>query len=838
LKTAKVWACCLLVLPLVGTLSRSVPNFRAKSLLLAKEKFAPASPFKALMQEGGVLFSAGRYVAARSRFESARQLAMASGRNDLAANATSNTGGCEFALHDYQAALHSYLDARRMAGDTGAVAVFDANIASLYAQRGEVDSAVQWLQGGVKRITGSWISFLPQMQIEMGSLLIRQAILKSAPSPPDPLRMKEAFTLFRQGIDGADRAGNRALYAIGWNRLGEEFLRNNDLRGAERALLESYRVRKLSNLPLDSSYWDLGELRLAQGDFTSASALLDRAVELAEGPQGPMPNWRVYDSRGRVRLAQGRLREALDDLRVAVRLARVWRAAAPGGDVTRIGTEGILDRVHSALIEAGNRLYFETRDPALIRETFEAAEENRADSLRQLVNGRQTETASLPPDYWEAIAHLQRAEVAALRSKDPHTQQAVSATRAELVLMEASLVPESQPLPPRLMDRAQAALRSDAALLSFHLGEKISWLWAMDRGSLMLYALPPREQIEAQARTATQAIRENSPGGAPAGARLYQTLFGLLAPRFQRKTQWLLALDETLLDVPLAALLENTQPLPVYVVERHATEIIPGAGYWLEATARRDSRQTSPVFVGIGDPIYNAADPRAVKRPTEKRAMPMGLRLLAAPGPGDGTALDLPRLVGSGSELDRCSLAWQGARRTGKAVLREHVLLKGADASRQNLTEQLQRNPAVVHFATHFLESSERPSYGLIALSLTDRNETELLQPMDIARWKIHAGLVVLSGCHSGAGATLPGTGLLGLTRAWLSAGAQSVLASHWATPDEEGDLFRTFYATLGSQRHADPTQALRAAQLEMIRSGDWRAQPRYWGTYFVVGNQ
>jgi CHAT domain-containing protein len=832
LKTAKLWACCLIVIPLVGTLLRSVPNFRGKSLILAKEKSASESPFEAHMREGGVFFRAGRYVDARSRFESARQLAIASQRNDLVARASGNIGGCEFALHDYQTALRSYLDARRMAdsaADTGAVAVLDANIASLYWQMGEVESAVQWLRGSLDRITGEHLKLLPQIQIEMGSLLARQEILKTAPSVPSQSSMRQAFTIFQQGIDGADRAGNRALYAVGWNRLGEELLRQADLPGAERALLEAYRVRKLNHLPMDSSYWNLGELRLAQGDITSASALLDRAVELAEGPLGPMPRWNIFDARGRVRLAQGRLREALDDLRIAVRLARADRWSAPAADTIRIGAEGMFDRVYSDLIEAGNRLYFETHDPALIRETFEAAEENRANSLRQLVKGRRTQTDNRPPAYWEAIARLQRAEVAAIRSKDTDTEQAVRAVRAEIVRMEASLVPDSQPLPVRLMDRAQATLGSDAALLSFHLGKSISWLWALDRGSLMLYALPPRNQIEAQVQTATDAIRQNAPGSAPAGIRLYRTLFGLLAPQFQRKTKWLLALDEKLLDVPIAALPENTKPRPVYAVERHAIEVIPGAGYWLESAARRDSLKMSPVFVGVGDPIYNAADPRAVKRVSPiKAARPLGPQLFAASEPGDGGSLALPRLVGSGSELDRCSLAWHG----------ESILLKGADASRRNLNEQLQRNPAVVHFATHFLESSERPSYGLIALSLTNRNETELLQPVEIAGWKIHAGLVVLSGCDSGKGAALPGTGLLGLTRAWLIAGAQSVLASRWATPDEEGDLFHVFYRTLSAQRHADPTAALRAAQLEMIRAGGWRSQPRYWGTYFVVGNQ
>jgi CHAT domain-containing protein len=144
----------------------------------------------------------------------------------------------------------------------------------------------------------------------------------------------------------------------------------------------------------------------------------------------------------------------------------------------------------------------------------------------------------------------------------------------------------------------------------------------------------------------------------------------------------------------------------------------------------------------------------------------------------------------------------------------------------------------VVHFATHVLESSERPAFGLIALSLTDREETELLTPFEIAHWRIDAGLIVLSGCNSAQGAALPGTGLMGLTRAWLTAGARAVVSSRWPTPDEDGPLFKTLYRSLRTAPRADPGQALRTAQLEMIRSGGWHAQPRYWGAYFVIGGE
>jgi CHAT domain-containing protein len=757
----------------------------------------------ALLREGGELFRAGRYREAQDKFESLRQTAQRTHVDDLAARATGNVGGCQLALHQYQPALRSFLEARRLAesaGDTSAAAASDANIASLYSAMGELDAAAQWMEGTLARLSDE------DRRQQMPKLLIQMATLRARQD-----RMPEALGLFREGLDGADRAADLELYAIGWNRLGEEFLKRGERADAERALLEAYRVRKLHHLALDTSYRNLGRLRLEQGDLASASALLDRAAELAARPQGPIPTWDIYHYRGRVRLAQGRLREALEDLRIAVRLARAWRWSAPPGEAARVGVEGWLEQVHSALVETGNRLYLETRDPALIRETFEAAEENRANSLRALVSGRgATATADLPAPYWETLVRLQRAEVEALRNKNPRAEEAVRATRAELIRMEASADPASDPLPLGLLERARAALASDSALLSFHLGDSISWLWALDRAGIVLYALPPRKQIESQAAAAASAIREDSTDAAQASASLYRTLFGPLAPRFQQKARWLLALDVGLFDVPVAALLEDAGPPPVYVAERHITQFIPGAGYWVESAARTAPR-LSPVFLGVGDPIYNTADPRLPGRP-----------------PTDAPTLLLPRLVASGAELEACARAWGG----------EHILLEGAEASRRNLAEQLRRNPAAVHFATHVLESSERSAYGLIALSLTNRGETELLPPVEIAHWRIQAGLVVLSGCHSAAGAALPGTGLLGLTRAWLTAGARAVVSSRWNTPDENGALFSALYRNLRAQPRADPAQALRAAQLDMIHSAGWRARPRYWGAYFMVGNQ
>jgi len=253
------------------------------------------------------------------------------------------------------------------------------------------------------------------------------------------------------------------------------------------------------------------------------------------------------------------------------------------------------------------------------------------------------------------------------------------------------------------------------------------------------------------------------------------------------------------------------------MVERRSVEVIPGVAYWLARDEAPAPHPGMPLFLGIGDPIYNSADPRLPK--TARAASPFDLLATAA--------VPLPRLVASAAELDACVRAWKGDR----------ILLEGASASRSQIAVQLDRHPDVLHFATHFVPSAEREPQGMIALSLTGRGVAETLPPAEIALWRTGAQLVVLSGCNSAEGAVLPGTGLLGLNRAWLAAGARNVISSRWAVPDDTGPLFAALYRNLGPGG-LPPAEALRAAQLEMLHSGGWRARPQYRGAYFAIGKE
>jgi CHAT domain-containing protein len=171
-----------------------------------------------------------------------------------------------------------------------------------------------------------------------------------------------------------------------------------------------------------------------------------------------------------------------------------------------------------------------------------------------------------------------------------------------------------------------------------------------------------------------------------------------------------------------------------------------------------------------------------------------------------------------------------------------------------------------VHLATHVLRSRELAARVDLALSLNPQGQVELLGPELITAWRYPVGLVVLSGCSSGnypasgdsallrrattyslradevARLALPGEGIPGLSRAWLAAGARAVAASLWPTPDDTGELFRSFYSNLrgssGAGVGVQTAHALRQAQLQMLRSSSWRSQPRYWAAFFITGKE
>jgi CHAT domain-containing protein len=94
---------------------------------------------------------------------------------------------------------------------------------------------------------------------------------------------------------------------------------------------------------------------------------------------------------------------------------------------------------------------------------------------------------------------------------------------------------------------------------------------------------------------------------------------------------------------------------------------------------------------------------------------------------------------------------------------------------------------------------------------------------------------VVLSACDTGLGKEVKGEGLEGLTRGFMYAGARRVVVSLWNVNDKAtAALMQRLYVGM-LRSNKTPAAALRAAQIEMLRTRQWQS-PYFWAAFVMQG--
>jgi CHAT domain-containing protein len=117
------------------------------------------------------------------------------------------------------------------------------------------------------------------------------------------------------------------------------------------------------------------------------------------------------------------------------------------------------------------------------------------------------------------------------------------------------------------------------------------------------------------------------------------------------------------------------------------------------------------------------------------------------------------------------------------------------------------------------------------------RPEDGFLRLRDIYNLHLPADMVVLSACRTGLGKKVKGEGLIGLTRAFMYAGAKRVVASLWKVDDEAtAELMKRFYQHMFKGR-MPAASALNRARIEIMQAREqWRA-PYYWAGFILQGD-
>jgi CHAT domain-containing protein len=137
-----------------------------------------------------------------------------------------------------------------------------------------------------------------------------------------------------------------------------------------------------------------------------------------------------------------------------------------------------------------------------------------------------------------------------------------------------------------------------------------------------------------------------------------------------------------------------------------------------------------------------------------------------------------------------------------------------------------------IHFVAHGTASELSPLDSAVVLSKsTAEQDSFKLYARDVIAHPLRADLVTISACYGSGIKPYTGEGLVGLSWAFLRAGAHHVVGALWAVSDDSTPrLMEQFYKGLSKGR--SPEDALRDAKLSLLRSDTIFRKPFYWAPF------
>ena len=357
------------------------------------------------------------------------------------------------------------------------------------------------------------------------------------------------------------------------------------------------------------------------------------------------------------------------------------------------------------------------------------------------------------------------------------------------------------------------ARKAGATLLFYWLGERQSYLWAVTPEKTALFTLPPQREIQ---------------------------------PLLDRYRQSLLGADDPLLATPSIG-----QALYAMLVAPAASLIRPNANVMILADGplsllnfetlivpeAKSGSKTRPAHYWIEDATLSAAPSLAMlatAKPGRKAPTPAHDKLLLL-GDAVSPGADYPELPFAALEMQR---------------VRQHFAAQDEVVfARRQATpaEYLASNPRqfdYIHFVSHGVASRTDPLDSAIILSRADDSSTNgsgaaehqdsfKLYAREVMQQTIDARLVTISACYGSGTRAYAGEGLVGLSWAFLRAGAHSAIGALWEVSDNSTpQLMDALYR--GLEDGQSPAAALRQAKLAMLHSNNSFRKPFYWAPFQI----
>jgi CHAT domain-containing protein len=633
-------------------------------------------------------------------------------------------------------------------------------------------------------------------------------------------RYDEAMDWSRSAYQLAASSGEEDLAQVASGNLGWALFKLGDRDRALELLTEAQkRAAMLGDVLVENRwlvttgyiYMDSGKLPLARNAYL-------RALKLAQQINSKGDIAGILVDLAQVAVAAGNADEADSYAKQALALAQESGSRDDQCDVLAIQLQAAALR--------GDR----TRAEALLHDVETAPESQTSmkwaseHALAKLYDDR-GETAAALSAYHSALHTFEsaRAEIQNEDSRLPFlanatriyddyihflvkqgkTDEALAAadqSRARTLAQGLGVDSNKPSLQPTAWRGTDIARKTGATVLFYWLGEKQSYLWAINAKKTTLFALPAQSVIAPLIERYRKAIL----GPSVAGNSVRQEAVDLY--------RMLVEPAASLIGANSNVVVVSDGPLSLLNFE---TLVVPGTG--------------SGTGSGSG-PHYWIEDANVVSAPS--------LYLLASRNAwrsAAGKLLLLGDAVSPNPDYPDLPMAAVEMRQIEKhfGAQDETVFARQSATSGAYLNTPLQQY-SYIHFVAHGVASRTDPLDSAIILSRTGAAEDSFkLHAREIIQHPIDARLVTISACYGGGTRSYAGEGLVGLSWAFLRAGAHNVIGALWeASDDSTPQLMDSLYQ--GLEQGMTPSAALRQAKLTLMHSQARFSQPFYWAPFQI----
>ncbi len=774
--------------------------------------------------------------------QTAKQQELNIGSDQVATASTyAQIGQLYIQLADYRNALEYFEKAsvvfkERLGGDSLELGNVYEQIGKAYFEIAIYDRALAFQQGALDIYLGQNLpnEEIAQLYLQLG---------RSAQNLPTHRR--EAANDYIQAIRlfDADLGAENTQSAAAYSELGSYYLAMGQADLALEALgyAQNIQEAKLGSGHIDTArtYSYLGWYYQKRGHNDQATVFYTKARPIFEqvlGNNHPETS-RLYDRLGQLLAQTKQAAQAIDYFSKALSGFIARRESAyqaldnPGKLRYNQETRALLDRLFAATLRLQNS---DPKANNALNQVFEGwinykgsafAVENSLALMRDTASGELGEQVNR---YYFIRAELGR--LYTINDRNVDTTQ-IQTLEAELRNLEIELAAQIHPLKDlaslRDLKRSdiQQALKPGEVWLDYvWLDERVMAMSLDAAGRVRIVQLGSPITLQEQIKTLSQLLHNPNSKNPP---QTFAQLQPYLAEAYSRLVKPLglsLSSANTLIvspDGPLFLL-----PFELFwdgvgiLLQRLAMRYIPSARDYVRIKQNPANQPLQPAAI-FGRPLYDAAAPTSRKT-----------------GLLDGL---VKTLISEGKRFVPLQYTFSEANKI--ADLLKVKPFVDDEANEINLLKV--ENPRVLHIASHgFVVTDPELPNPLMRVGIALAGAQKSLVPNSKSAYGILSGLrlanlklsgtqlVVLSACDTGTGEAIAGEGIMGLSQAMLMAGAQRVVVSLWAVPDQQtADLMVAFYK--GWLGGTDFAQALRQVKLELYRKG---IPPQTWAAFVISG--